>query len=532
MKYCMILGAIALTLCLFSCKEDPEPATAPAKELKEYDLTGNAQKGPFINGSSVMIYDLDTDFKPTGRTFLVNTDAKGHFELSGIKLSSDYVQMIADGFYYNEVSGELSDERVMLKAFVNLAGKSAININVLTNLEYERIRFLMAKQALSYPSAKNEAQNEILKVFNMENLQVGDAESLDIAKTGEGNAALLAVSAILQGNRTTAELSKLQADMIADMKEDGVLNDTLIQADLISYSKELSLDKIKENVIKKYKDLGIVLNEVNNFDEYISNFNLKSSFRYTPAFEFPDKIGTRTNLLALNLNQFVVDNLYAFAVKVPKVGKIKIKIKLVDGIKTVPWAYAPGENYGWETDLYDEVKGEQTFTSKLNNATINVPVIFPGGSYGKALIEYYMGESTTPFKSKIITWGGYNGSAYVFQNSSAGLNLLALDFGSTIRPGTNYVVGVTNKGLYDVKFKLLYPSTVVPEIMGGWGTYATQDISGGMEIELKGTDHGDGTVGGLSEVVLKFKGAGAITIESNIKLSDGTYVKNKLKLAE
>ena len=147
------------------------------------------------------------------------------------------------------------------------------------------------------------------------------------------------------------------------------------------------------------------------------------------------------------------------------------------------------------------------------------------------MIEYYYGESATPSNSRIISWGGYNGSSYVFQNSSAGLNLLALDFGSTIKNETSYVIGVTNKELYDVKFKLLYPSTVVPEITGGWGTYDSHDILGGMEIELKGTDYGNGTLGGLSEVILKFKGEGAITIESNIKLSDGSLVKNKLKLA-
>lgn len=528
----MILCAIALTISLFSCKEDTEPVPVPVAELKEYDVTGNAQKGPFINGSSVMIYDLDIDFKPTGRTFLVNTDAKGHFELSGVKLSSDYVQMIADGFYYNEVSGDLSDERIILKALVNLSGKSEININVLTSLEYERIRFLMATQTMSYQSAKDQAQNEILKVFNMDNLQVGDAELLDIAKTGEGNAALLAVSAILQGYRTTAELSKLQADMIADMKDDGVLNDTLTQSDLISYSKELNLDKIRENVLKKYQDLGLVLSEINNFDEYIRNFNLKSTFHYKPAFEFPVKTVNGTNFLTPDFNKIKVDTLYAFAVKVPKVGKIKIKMKLVDGFKSFPWAYAPANNYGWKIDPYNEGKGEQTFTSTLNNAVIDVPVIFPGGSYGKALIEYYYGESVIPSNSRIITWGGYNGSAYVFQNSIAGLNLLALDYGSVIKTETNYVIGVTNKGSYDVKFKLLYPSTVVPEIMGGWGTYDSHDILGGKEIELKGTDLGSGTLGGLSEIVLKFKGSGAITIESNLKLSDGTYMKNKLKLTE
>lgn len=528
----MILFAIVLTLSLFSCKEDPESVSAPIKELKElkeYDLTGNAQKGPFINGSSVMIYDLDSDFKPTGRIFQVNTDAKGHFELSGIKLSSEYVQMVADGFYYNEVRGDLSDERMMLKAFINLEGKSEININVLTNLEYERIRYLMESQALSYPRAKDQAQKELLKVFNMENVQVGDAELLDIAKTGEGDGILLAVSAILQGNRTTAELSKLQADMISDMKDDGILNDTIIQSSLISHSRELNLDKIKENIIGKYKELGSQLSEVNNFDVHIRNFNLNSSFHFTPTFEFPVKTAIGSNFLALDFNTIKVDTMYAFAVKMPKVGKIQIKMKLLDGYKSFPWGYVAANNYGWKIGVYDDVKGEQTFTSTLNDATIDVPITFPSFGYGKALIEYYYNESTTASKSRTVTWGGYNESGYIFKDSPGGLNLLAFDFDSTIKNETNYVIGVTKEGLYDLKFKLLYPSTVVPEVMGGWGTYSSKEISGGMEIELKGTDYGS-SVGGVSEIVLKFKGAGAITIESDLKLKDGTFLKNRLNL--
>lgn len=422
MRTYLLLFAIALMLTVFSCKEDTEPVVV--EELTEYDVMGNAQKGPFINGSSVMIYDLDSDFKPTGRTFHISTDAKGHFELTDIKLSSDYVQMVADGFYYNEVSGDLSDERIMLKAFVNLAGNSIININVFTNLEYERIRYLMATQTLSYQSAKDQAQNEMLKVFNMENLQIGNAESLDIAKSEEGDAALLAVSAILQGNRSTAELSKLQADMIADMKEDGILNDTVIQSSLISHSKELNLDNIKDNVMNKYKDLGIVLSDVNDFDVHINNFNQKSSYHFTPIFEFPPNTATGINFLDMDFNKIIPDTHYAFAVKMPKVGKIKIKMKLLDGYKSFPWGYIAANNYGWKIDTYNEEKGEQTFTSTLNNVTIDVPIIFPGFAYGKALIEYYYNESTTPSKSRTVTWGGYKESGYIFKDSALGINLL------------------------------------------------------------------------------------------------------------
>ena len=106
---------------------------------------------------------------------------------------------------------------------------------------------------------------------------------------------------------------------------------------------------------------------------------------------------------------------------------------------------------------------------------------------------------------------------------------MALDYGSIIKNETSYVIGVTNVGLYTAKIKLLYPSTVVPQVTGGWGTYASSNITGGMEIELKGTDYGD-LVGGISEIVFKFKGQGTVSIGSDIKLSNGTFVKNKVKL--
>ena len=528
MKNYLILSLITLACFLFSCKDDPQPQ--PVEESKEFDITGTAQKGPFVNGSSVTIYELTTDFKPTGRTFQVNTDAKGHFELSGVELSSNYVQIVADGFYYNEVSGELSDERIMLKALVRLSEESVININVLTNLEFERIKYLMANQSIGYQVAKDQAQKELLKIFNMDTMDIENAELLDIANAGQGDAVLLAISSILQGNRTTAELSKLQADMIADMKEDGELNDTLLQSALISHSKILNLDQIGKNVVSKFKELGFVIDHANDFSNYIVNFNLHSSFQYMPIFEFPQTTATGNNFLAMDFNKITLDELYAFAVKMPAVGQIKIKLKLIDGSKSFPWGYASANNYGWKISTYDAAKGEQTFTSTLNGVTIDVPIIFPGHSNGKALVEYYYNDSEILLKSKIITWGGYNESGYVFQNSIMGLNLLTIDSGSTIKNETNYVIGATKDGLYTIKFKMLYPSTVVPEVIGGWGTYTSKEIPGGLEIELKGTDNGFGVVGGLSEIIFKFKGEGTITIESDLKQPDGTFLKNEVRL--
>ncbi|HET6558271.1 MAG TPA: hypothetical protein VFG54_13210, partial [Prolixibacteraceae bacterium] len=101
MKTFICLCMVTLVFGFFSCKEESN-APIPEVTLKEFYVVGNAQKGPFINGSNVNIYELNSNFNPTGRTFHTTTDAKGHFELKGVELVSPYVEMVADGFYFNE----------------------------------------------------------------------------------------------------------------------------------------------------------------------------------------------------------------------------------------------------------------------------------------------------------------------------------------------------------------------------------------------------------------------------------------------
>jgi len=46
------------------------------------NVIGYAQKGPFINGSSVTVYDLQSNLSPTGKSFNAQIiDNKGHLNL-------------------------------------------------------------------------------------------------------------------------------------------------------------------------------------------------------------------------------------------------------------------------------------------------------------------------------------------------------------------------------------------------------------------------------------------------------------------
>jgi hypothetical protein len=116
--------------------------------------------------------------------------------------------------------------------------------------------FLIKSQGSSVNEAKTISQREIYKIFSFDTLLVKNPETLDIVNTGEADGALLAVSVILQANSTTSELSKLQADIIKDIKEDGILSDTTIQNALITNASTLNLNKIKTNLLSKYNEVG------------------------------------------------------------------------------------------------------------------------------------------------------------------------------------------------------------------------------------------------------------------------------------
>ncbi|HET6560044.1 MAG TPA: hypothetical protein VFG54_22140, partial [Prolixibacteraceae bacterium] len=471
-------------------------------------------------------YELNSNFNPTGRTFHTTTDAKGHFELKGVELVSPYVEMVADGFYFNEVSGSLSGERMILKAIIDLTNQGNININVLTNLEFERVKYLIASKGKTIAEAKQQAQQELLKVFSMDTIQIGQAECLDIVNPGEADAVLLAVSSILQANRTTAELSKLQADIILDMKEDGTLGDTIIQSDLINHSMALKLDKIRENLLARYKELGVEMSTTNNFDKYVTYFNRHTSFHYNSPYVYPVSTANGKNILFSDNTHFESMALNSLAVKMPTTGTLKVIVKLTDGIG--PW-FRTVANHGWQIGEYDWKKNQQVFTSTLNNEIIDMQIGFD--TYGAALVEYYYDDSTVPSLTKNITWGSFNGSRFNFGDSLGGLNLLALTDGSEIKNTADYVIGVYDNAYYKLNFTILYPASLTVEVKGGWGNYTPKIVAGGMELILESKEFPElGIIGGVSEMILKFNGTGQITIESDLRFPDGHLLKKTLQV--
>ena len=222
-------------------------------------VSGKVQKGPYVQGTEITVRELDSSMTPTGNTFTGSIDDNtGSFSIKGT-LTNKIVELAADGFYFNEVSGSLSSAKLSLQAFADLTDSSSVNVNLMTHLEKKRVEYLMDNSKMTFAAAKTQAQTEIMKIFNIENVTLGNSETLDISKSGDGNAVLLAIGAILQSDKTEAELTELLSTINTDIRTDGTLDSTNTKATLVTAMEYLKLrhSTIRSNIENRYNNLGI-----------------------------------------------------------------------------------------------------------------------------------------------------------------------------------------------------------------------------------------------------------------------------------
>ena len=74
--------------------------------------------------------ELDSSMTPTGNTFTGTIDDNtGSFSIKGT-LAYKIVELSADGYYFNEVSGSLSTATLTLQALSDLTDSSSVNVNL------------------------------------------------------------------------------------------------------------------------------------------------------------------------------------------------------------------------------------------------------------------------------------------------------------------------------------------------------------------------------------------------------------------
>ncbi|HJX72241.1 MAG TPA: hypothetical protein VJ346_09820 [Bacteroidales bacterium] len=424
------------------------------------NLSGYVQKGPFINGSSITISELKNNLSPTGINYNTQiVDNKGTYGIKDIKFTSNYVELKATGFYFNEVAGQKSSAQLTLYALSDLTDTTSLNVNVLSNLEKRRVEYLVS-EGYSFREAKQKAQKEILAIFNIDPDTIRDSELLDISKDGEDNAILLAVSVILQGNRPEADLSELMANINTDLREDGILNSESTGSELINHCKYLDLGNIRQNLVNRYNNLGTEA-IIPDFEKYILKFIDSTEFVFTNNIEYPEFSNYGENILFGEKDTFIARKDYSMSAALP----VGTSLKIV--MKRGMWYYnlMPNGPVNWNITTYDFSTRMQTFTAMEDGKNCDLTIMFdPPENQGDLTIEYYENGATTPTKIKHLTITNSDGgipvppendsTLYPF-STETGLNILSplndtFYFDSTYAMAFNLVqadsIGITLEG--------------------------------------------------------------------------------------
>ncbi len=248
----LILSIIIISI---GCSKDDNELEIKPVSISVLD--GKVEKGPFTQGSTVTIQELTKELSLTGKSFQTDIrNNEGDFKIeSSMDFVSPFIQVACDGYFFNEVNGELSQSQIRLESLVNIKDKRSININILTHLTKDRVMKLMKEENASYADASLQARKELLAAFGLQSYEDLEFEDLSISDGNNGAGALIIVSAVLLAERSEAEFTEYVSVLKESFTENGTFTEEQINA-IRKKSQDLSINDITDNIVNRYKSLG------------------------------------------------------------------------------------------------------------------------------------------------------------------------------------------------------------------------------------------------------------------------------------
>ena len=246
----LLFVAFAAALVFASCSSNDDGA--PSKPIAK-QVAGHIEKGPFVQGSEVTLTELNKDLSQTGKSFTTNTSSDlGSFDFGQtLELSSGLVELKTSGYFYNECTGVLSSSQITLKAIADVNDSKTLNVNLLTHLEYARVKKLV-KDGMAFSQAKEQAEKEILKTFAITD-KISTPEKVSLTDNSKDAAILLAISSIMLYDKSEAEFSEFIAKFSNDLERDGTIDDSSIKEKIKAGQENCHPSAIKKRMEEFYE---------------------------------------------------------------------------------------------------------------------------------------------------------------------------------------------------------------------------------------------------------------------------------------
>lgn len=222
-----------------------------------YTVKGKVEKGPFISGTTINMQPMNAKLTPNGSSYSATiSDHSGNFSFNSAKFEEPFAQLSANGYFFNEVTGQLSRGTLALRALANLAEKSTVNVNILTHLKYSRIQKLV-DDGKSYTEANKQAQKELLTAFGLQKYADTDATNYTISAGTPEAGALIAISSMILKGRSEAQVTEYLAQLSSEFGENGTFSEATKETLKKDRNSLFSMLRTIENNIKeRYKELG------------------------------------------------------------------------------------------------------------------------------------------------------------------------------------------------------------------------------------------------------------------------------------
>jgi hypothetical protein len=385
-------------------------------------IQGKAQKGPFINGSNVVVYELDKNLKPTGRSF--NSRIKnnqGLYSIDSVSLSSSYVQVEVQGLYYSELDGNVSFREITINSLVKLSEGKTSNVNLITQIENTRVKNLI-RSGLSFEDAKRQSLEELIQVFSYPYEVNGTSESFDLFGGNQDGIFLFCLSSVLLATNDDYDATKHASwlNFLLELEDDFGDNGKIDSSDLMNRLKlgafytlqnansiregfKRTIEITKATIEVPYFEPIIELLFKENNNSQSNDFNDVMDF-----FPFPSK----TNIARLLDGTLITDQDLVLALEAPdNVQNYNFSLELNSG----------SENKQGQFSLESPAWSNYTVNENVSYWSVNASINLPSNSL--------IGKIEIPFSYTGMGW--VNLSANFFQNGGAAEDLSKMFFWNT-----------------------------------------------------------------------------------------------------